>query len=216
MSNELSEYSKGLLERWHSLRSELQATQEKIETLESLIEIEGLNTNIPMSEREPKIPPVILSEHRTEINRRQKRRMRAGNKPLSKLQLFIRSLLEKNNRSMLLAEIEVELKKEKIKIPGNAQKANLVQELISKAGHIFVRVGHGQYGLAVWVQEETKAIVENSTTESMPITQVITKLKAKDLMTHGTYSIPTLVDILTASGEIVVSDEFEIQLTHSK
>ena len=212
MTENLSEYAKGLLNRWSYLNNESVEINKKLETLESLIAIEGLSDRIYRRDGRPLLDSTTLSEHRPEISRRQKRRIRAESKKLNELQQYVENLLQHTGNSLPLAEIEKSLVDQGIPLPGNGTKANLVQELISKAGHVFVRLGHGQYGLSVWVGEEAAKILDSRPNHSMDLPELIEALKNKGLMTHGTYSIPTLVDILTASGSLELTENDEIAI----
>jgi len=208
-----SDFQEQLKSRHQALLEEMQLQQEKLKQLEEMLRLEG----VEVTSDEISLSPASTSPDTTQaentldtesLNKaaRSAQRRNRNRRPLTDLQEFVNNLLDDRGRSMSLGDIEESMRKANHQIPGKGGKANLVQELVGKAPDVFVRLGHGEYGLADWVRAAAEGIIklENGSTGLLVLAP---ELQKQGLLPHGTYSKENLVEILTGDGSITLRED---------
>ena len=216
-----SDFAEQLKSRHETLLSEMQLQQEKLTQLEEMMRLEGLQIDSYSSSN----PPPTLTANDVfsnlpidsdSLNRavRSAQRRNRNPKTLTDLQIFAKELLEQQNKLLPLADIENAILAAGYAIPGQGEKANLVQELVGKAPDVFVRLGHGEYGLAEWVRSAGAEIIRKQG-GSTGLLILAPELQKLGLLPHGTYSRENLAEILAGMGPITVTEDERGVLTFS-
>ena len=207
-----SDFEEQLKSRHQALLDEVQLQQEKLKQLEEMMRLEGIALDeesvVQSSTQLTTAAPPDSNLDTESLNKaaRSAQRRNRNRKPLTELQEFVQNLLEQHGRSMPLADIEAAMTDAGHQIPGKGEKANLVQELVGKAPDVFVRLGHGEYGLAAWVRAAAEGIIK-SQNGSAGLLVLAPELQKQSLLPHGTYSKENLVEILTGDGSITMSQD---------
>ena len=208
-----SDFQEQLKSRHQALLEEMQLQQEKLKQLEEMLRLEG----VEVTSDEISLSPASTSPDTTQaentldtesLNKaaRSAQRRNRNRRPLTDLQEFVNNLIDDRGRSMSLGDIEESMLGANHQIPGKGEKANLVQELVGKAPDVFVRLGHGEYGLADWVRAAAEGIIK-SENGSTGLLVLAPELQKQGLLPHGTYSKENLVEILTGDGSITLKED---------